>query len=390
MLEKFLPKEKVRMSKDVDFPSDMPLVLIAAGGTGGHLFPAEALANILVQLGVRVVLASDERISHLAAEFPAEEIIAIPSATPSTGSVFSKIMALISLAHGLLVSWFLLRRLKPVAVIGFGGYPTVPPLLAAVLKRIPTLIHEQNSVMGRANRFLSGRVTNVATGFPNVQNMPASIAGKAVYTGNPVRPAVLKASETIYPPALKGGKMRLLVFGGSQGARIFGDVVPKALNMLSIELQRRVVVTQQVRGEDLLKVRSSFSKNFMQFDIQPFFKDLPQRIADAHLIIARSGASTVAELAAIGRPSILVPLQSSLDGDQAANAVILEEAGAATVIPQEEFTPQRLFEEIKNRFDSPDSLTKAANVAKTKGIRDAAQRLAALVIGLGRINIKGV
>jgi UDP-N-acetylglucosamine--N-acetylmuramyl-(pentapeptide) pyrophosphoryl-undecaprenol N-acetylglucosamine transferase len=236
--------------------------------------------------------------------------------------------------------------------------------------------------MGRANRLLARWATLIATGFPAVKGLPDGASGRVVHTGNPVRPAVLAAAETAYPPVLKGGKMRLLAFGGSQGARVMSDVVPAAIERLPKELYPYLVVTQQAREEDLLRVRAQYARLITNTEVQPFFKDLPQRIADAHLVIARSGASTVAELAAIGRPSILVPLPGALDQDQAANAASLAEIDAALVIPQDQFTPDRLAAEIQAFFQTPDRLTRAAAAAKSASITDAAERLAQAVLQL--------
>jgi UDP-N-acetylglucosamine--N-acetylmuramyl-(pentapeptide) pyrophosphoryl-undecaprenol N-acetylglucosamine transferase len=359
-----------------------PLILVTAGGTGGHLFPAEALAVALKARGARVVLATDERVGGLADAFPAEEVIEIPAATPSGGSPIAKAKAGAVLGFGVAKALLALRRLRPDAVVGFGGYPTVPPVLAASLLKIPAALHEQNGVMGRANRFLASRVALVATGFASVRGVPAG--ARQVYTGNPVRPAVIAAAATPYPAALPKGLLRFLVFGGSQGARVMSEVVPAALTLVPEELRPQLVVTQQARGEDLTRVRAAYVKLRLNAEVEPFFKDLPRRIAESHLVVSRSGASTVAELAAIGRPSILVPLPGALDQDQAANAATLAEIGAATVIPQPEFTPQRLADEILARLAHPERLTKAAEAAKSAGRTDAAERLAGEILRLAR------
>lgn len=361
-----------------------PRVLLCAGGTGGHLFPAEALAGALKRLDIEVALATDRRAGALAGSFPAEEVIEIASATPSGGSPLGMAKAALFLGFGFLQASRTLRRRRPAAVVGFGGYPTVPPVMAAAMLRIPTVIHEQNGVMGRANRFLAGRVAAIATGFPEVKGIPATPA-RVVHTGNPVRPAVLAAARTPFPAALHGGKLRLLVFGGSQGARVMSDVVPAAIERLPSEVLPRLVVAHQAREEDALRVMTAYARSVGHADVQPFFKDLPQRIAESHLVISRSGASTVAELAVIGRPSILVPLPGALDQDQAANARALAEIGAATVIPQGEFTPERLAAEIMARIADPLRLEQAAAAAKAAGIADAAERLAALVVHTARI-----
>jgi UDP-N-acetylglucosamine--N-acetylmuramyl-(pentapeptide) pyrophosphoryl-undecaprenol N-acetylglucosamine transferase len=365
--------------------SAAPLVLIAAGGTGGHLFPAESLAVALRRRGIRVALATDHRVGALAESFPAEEVIEIPSATPSGRNPVMMAKAALVLGAGTLRALREIRRLKPAAVVGFGGYPTVPPVLAGALLRVPTAIHEQNGVMGRANRFVAPRVAMIATGFAAVRSIPLNATARLVHTGNPVRPAVIDAARTPYPEAPPGGTVRLLVFGGSQGARVMSEVVPAALARLSDHQRSRIAVTQQARGEDLEQVEAEYRRLGVAAQVQPFFKDLPQRIADSHLVVARSGASTVAELAVVGRPSILVPLPGALDQDQAANAASLGALGAAVVVPQAEFTPERLAGEIAARLDDPSLLTNAAGAAKSAGIPDAAERLASAVAELARL-----
>jgi UDP-N-acetylglucosamine--N-acetylmuramyl-(pentapeptide) pyrophosphoryl-undecaprenol N-acetylglucosamine transferase len=361
---------------------DKPLVVIAAGGTGGHLFPAEALATALQRLDARVALATDARVGKIAATFPAGEVVQIPAATPSGRSPPQMARAALVLGLGVVRALATLRRLKPAVVVGFGGYPTVPPLMAASLLRMPSVLHEQNGVIGRANRFLAPRVTLVATGFPHVKGIPENIRASVVHTGNPVRSAVIDAARAPYPSLSPGEPLQLLVFGGSQGARVMSEIAPAALERLPRELLANIRIVQQARQEDLERVRASYARSGVSADVQSFFTDLPQRMAAAHLVISRSGASTVAELAAIGRPSILVPLPGALDQDQAANAASLAEIGAATVIPQDAFTPERLADEIAARFHDPQGLTRAAAAAKSAGVTDAAERLAGQVLRL--------
>jgi UDP-N-acetylglucosamine--N-acetylmuramyl-(pentapeptide) pyrophosphoryl-undecaprenol N-acetylglucosamine transferase len=365
------------------------LIVIAAGGTGGHLFPAEALATTLKRLHVRTVLATDGRVDEMTGTFPAESVVTIPSATPSVGSVLDKAKAALQLGRGFLAATSFLRRVRPDCVVGFGGYPTVPPVMAATMLGIPTIIHEQNGVVGRANRFLMRRVTAVATGFAHVGGLPVDLAGKAYHTGSPVRPAVLAAAERPFSPLEQGGTLQLLVFGGSQGARVMSEVVPAAIVSLSPEERARLHIVQQARPEDIESVRRRYAEAGIRAEIEAFFSDLPSRIAASHLIVSRSGASTVAELGVIGRPSILVPLPGAIDRDQAANARSLAEIGAATVIPQPDFTPKRLAAELRVRLDEPARLTEAAAAAKSAGITDASERLAAIVMSLGHIDVAG-
>jgi UDP-N-acetylglucosamine--N-acetylmuramyl-(pentapeptide) pyrophosphoryl-undecaprenol N-acetylglucosamine transferase len=362
--------------------TEKPLVLIAAGGTGGHLFPAESLATALKALNARVALASDARVGKISGSFPADEVVQIPAATPSGRSPPQMAKAAVVLGIGVVRSLQAVRRLKPAVVVGFGGYPTVPPVLAAALLRVPTVIHEQNGVMGRANRFLAPRVAMIATGFPHVRGIPIKARAQRVVTGNPVRPAVVEAAKASYPPLAPGETLRLLVFGGSQGARVMSEIVPAAIERLPKEFLPNLHVTQQAREEDLQRVKAHYAQAGVTAEVEAFFKDLPRRMADARLVISRSGASTVAELAAIGRPSILVPLPGALDQDQAANAQSLAEIGAATIILQDAFTPERLADEIVAYLKNPQGLTRAAAAAKSSGVTDAAERLAAQVLRL--------
>jgi len=359
-----------------------PLILLTAGGTGGHLFPAEALANALKAAGARVVLATDKRANAYAGSFPADEIVEVPSATPSGRSPLQMAKAALVLGRGTLAAMGSIRRLKPAIVVGFGGYPTVPPVVAASFLGVPTVIHEANAVMGRANRLLARRASVIATGFEVIKGVPAGVPGRTVHTGNPVRPAVLEAAKTGYPALPADEILRILVVGGSQGARVMSDVVPPAIERLPSELRARVSVCQQARGEDLERVRTHYGRLGLPFEAEPFFKDLPQRMAAAHLVVARSGASTVAELAVIGRPSILVPLPGALDQDQAANARTLGDRGAAIVLPQTDFTPERLAQEITTFLREPDRLTRAAAAAHSASITNAAERLAQAVLQL--------
>jgi UDP-N-acetylglucosamine--N-acetylmuramyl-(pentapeptide) pyrophosphoryl-undecaprenol N-acetylglucosamine transferase len=362
-----------------------PLVLLAAGGTGGHLFPAEALAHALAKQGVRVALATDARVSEHLKDFPAEAVYRIPAATPSKKSPLVMARAFFTLGRGIWTARKLLRyTIKPACVVGFGGYPSVPPLAAGAMVGAPTLIHEQNAVMGRANRFLAPHVTAIATGFP-IRGLPDTLAAKATHVGNPVRAAVIEAAAVPFASLTADGRLRLLVFGGSQGARVMADVVPAAIALLPDDKRRRLAVTQQVRVEDLARVTAAYASAGVAPDARPFFSDLPRRIAESHLIVARAGASTVAELAVIGRPSILVPLPGALDQDQAANAATLGSIDAAAVILQPDFTPKRLAQEIAERLEAPERLTQAAEAAKSAGIADAAERLAALALKVGRI-----
>lgn len=356
-----------------------PLVVVAAGGTGGHLFPAEALASALSRRGMTVDLVTDARAWRYGQHFPARRMHIVPSATVAGRNPVALARAAGMIAYGTFKAWRLLRRLRPAAVVGFGGYPTIPPVLAATLVGIPTVLHEQNAVMGRANRFLAARVKAIATSLPGLAGKRPDLADKVVQTGNPVRPAVIAAAAERYDPPGASGPFHLLVFGGSQGARVMADVVPAAIALLPAILQSRIRIIQQARGEDRERVEKAYAEAGVNAEVAPFFGDLPARIARAHIVVSRSGASTVAELAAIGRPAILVPFPHALDQDQLANATVLKEVEGAIVLPQEKFTPERLAAELAELAAAPHRLTGMAAAAKGAGTLDAAERLADLV-----------
>jgi len=350
-------------------------ILLSAGGTGGHLFPAQALAQELIERGWTVDLATDLRAEKYVSDFPARKVHIVPSATFSGKDPRALMGTLWTLARGYLSSRKLLGQVKPDGVVGFGGYPTVPPLLAAAHKGLPTILHEQNAVMGRANRFLCGRVSAVATGFQQVKKAQAN----TVMTGNPLRQMVHEAAAIAYPLRTKYHPFNLTVFGGSQGARFFSQCIPEALALLGGDHQDRVRLTMQARGEDADAVRRKVEELKIRATVEEFFSDMPQRIAQSHLVVCRSGASSVSELALIGRPSILVPLPGALDDDQAANASLLHEAGGGRLVRQSELSPQMLAQLVVDAMDSPEALALQAESAKRTGVPDAAERLADLV-----------
>jgi len=361
----------------------VPRVLLAAGGTGGHLFPAEALAVVLAKRGLPVDLATDARAAYF--KFPAGAVHLIPSATLRGRNPFALARTAVLLALGTAKAWRLIGQIRPAIVVGFGGYPTVPPLMAAAMRGVPTVVHEQNGVMGRANRLLAPRVTAIATSFPSLTRLDPRFQSKITFTGNPVRPQVIQAAATPYAALGLSGKIRLLVFGGSQGAHVMAEIVPAAIERMTPDMRARLAVVQQARSEDLDGVRGIYSRLGVEAEAAPFFADLPARMAAAHLVISRAGASTVAELSAIGRPAILVPLPHALDQDQFANAGVLEAAGGAVRIEQRDFTPERLAREIVALAGDPELLARMAQAAKSAGTIDAADRLADLVMTVAGI-----
>ena len=360
-----------------------PAVLVAAGGTGGHLFPAAALAGVLVERGIAVHLATDRRAIRFGDTFADDAIHVVASATVRSRNPVALTRTAAALGFGLFQAWRLIGRLQPAAVIGFGGYPSVPPVLAAVWRGVPTVIHDANAVVGRANRLLAPRVTAIATTFPETFRDAPDLAAKSTLTGNPVRSAVIAAAATPYNAP--SDILRLLIFGGSQGARVMADIVPAAIALLEGGLRARLHIVQQAREEDLARVRAAYASLSVAADVAPFFADLPARIAASHLVVARSGASTVAELAAIGRPSILVPLPHAIDQDQFANAGVLERAGGAVRLVQDTFTTERLATEIAALAGAPERLRTMAAAARSLGRLDAAARLADLVLTVAAI-----
>ncbi len=356
-------------------------VVVAAGGTGGHLFPAAALSHALAARGMEVHLVTDERAAKFGGDFPAHAIHKVAAASPSGGALFARAMAIFTLIRGTVAARRLVKRIRPRAVIGFGGYPAVPPVLAATQLRVPTLLHEGNAVIGRANRFLASRVDAIAHGFEVLGGLPGTLAAKTHLTGNPVRPMVIEAARVAFPDC-SGGQLRILVTGGSQGAKIFSDVVPAAIELIPEAARQKLIVVQQTRGEDKERVRVAYRRLGVDADVKSFFSDLPGRIAQAHLVIARAGASTVSELAVIGRPAILVPLPHALDQDQTANAKQFAAGGAAIVVAQIAFSPQWLATALVEAQGDAASLARRAVAAKRAGIADAAERLADLVQSL--------
>ncbi|MBX3528264.1 MAG: undecaprenyldiphospho-muramoylpentapeptide beta-N-acetylglucosaminyltransferase [Rhodoblastus sp.] len=352
------------------------LILLSAGGTGGHLFPAEALAHELIARGWQVDLVTDHRAERFAGKFPASAIHTVASATPGGRNPLALLRAGWTIWKGVRQSSALLARLKPAAIVGFGGYPTLPPVFAATRRGVPSLVHEQNAVMGRANRALAARVTAIAGGF-----LPAgqgAHAAKIVVTGNPVRPAVIAASEIPYDPAEARRPFRLLVFGGSQGAQFFSEAIPAAIALLDSSLRARLSVTQQARPEDEAKVKAAYAALGVPAEVSTFFGDMAARVSSAHFVISRSGASTVSELAAIGRPALLVPYPHALDHDQSANAAALAASGGAEVRQQSTLSPQVLAQIIADAMADPDALARRAAAAKATGRPDAARLLADL------------
>ena len=354
-------------------------VLLAAGGTGGHLFPAASLGQELQRRGYAVELATDMRAEKYGGDFPARAIHRIPSATLTSRSPLAVAATFTRLGFGYAGALRMLLKLKPHAVIGFGGYPTLPPIIAASTLRIPTAIHEQNAVMGRANRLLARFVDRIGLSFMPTKLLAPEAQAKARLTGIPVRDAVLKFRDVPYTAPDASSRLLLLVFGGSQGARFFSEALPPALQRLPDDMRGRLTVVQQAREEDLAALREAYANAKIAAHIAPFFRDMPERIATAQLVIARAGASTVAELTAIGRPCLLVPLPHALDNDQLENATRLQEVGGGWCVRQPELSTEHLAGMLQDLLSSPERLADAAKKAHGMATVDAVKRLADLV-----------
>lgn len=356
-----------------------PLVL-TAGGTGGHLFPAQALAEELLRRGRDLVLVTDLRASGLAERFPGITVRVIRAAAP-VGSLLGRLRAAMLLALGALDARAILRSLRPAAVVGFGGYASLPTVWMSQAMGIPSILHEQNAHLGRANRRLARRASAIALSFPETR----AATGETVTVGNPVRAAVARVGDVAYvaPDPRGDGPVRILVFGGSQGARIFSDVVPEALTDLPDAMRARLHVVQQARPEDLARVRDAYRVAGIPATVETFFDDMPTLLAEADLVIARSGASTVTELAAAGRPAILVPYPHAADDHQTANAEAVRAAGAAWMVPNDRFNRGSCTRSVMALLEDPAALTRMAAAARQGARLDAASRLADLVERIG-------
>ena len=357
--------------------------VLAAGGTGGHMIPAHALAEELMRRGHRVALVTDDRGARIPGLFEGVQVHILPAGRMAGGPI-GWMRATKNIFTGRAMALRLYETFLPSAVIGFGGYPAFPALLAARRDRIPTLIHEQNAVLGRVNRLMAGKVDAVATAYETVQRLPAKAKERVHLVGNPVRDEVLALREQGFPPLLEDGIFRLLVTGGSQGASILSEVVPEGLALLPEHFRRRLQVTQQCRAEDIELVRARYAALGIPADLATYMPDLPERLAWSHLVIGRAGASTIAELTAAGRPAILIPLPIATDDHQTANAREMARAGGARMIPQSRFTPVELAKQIQAMAQHPETLATAAHSAWNCGRPNAAKDLADLVERTGR------
>jgi UDP-N-acetylglucosamine--N-acetylmuramyl-(pentapeptide) pyrophosphoryl-undecaprenol N-acetylglucosamine transferase len=351
-------------------------IMLSAGGTGGHLFPAQALGEELIRRGWEVDLITDTRGNVFGADFPARNLYKVAAATFRGRSPIEATKTLGMLGNGFQASYRIMGEAAPKAIIGFGGYPTLAPVLAAAGRGIPAAIHEQNSVMGQANRFLAPMVKAIACAFENTRYLEGKLLAKARVTGTPLRSTVLALHNVPYRPPSSQAQLNLLVFGGSQGARYFSDIMPQALQMLPQQLRDRLFVMQQCREEDIDRVFEAYEAAGVAAELATFFEDMPYRMSNSHLVVARSGATTVAELCALGRPSLLVPLPHAKDNDQLENATRLEASGGGWCLPQSTLTPEGLATAVRRLFEDPSALVRAATGAHALANYHAVENLA--------------
>ena len=357
--------------------------VLAAGGTGGHMIPAFALASELERRGHRVAMLTDARGNQIPGRPSALAAHVLPAGRMQARNPPSWLSGGFAILEGRRQALRLLRAFEPSAVVGFGGYPALPTLLAATFARIPTVMHEQNAVLGRVNRYFASRVDAIATAYGRIDRLPDGLAGKVHLVGNPVREEVLRLRDQPFPQFGGEAPLRVLVTGGSQGARVLSQVVPDGLALLPEGLRARLSVVQQCRPEDIDAVRARYAAHAIAAELATYFEDMAARLADAHLFIGRAGASTLAELTAVGRPAILVPLGIATDDHQAANARELVAAGGAVAIRQAQFTPAALADAVGAIAQSPEALAAAAHAAWNCGYPNAASDLADLVEGFG-------
>lgn len=359
--------------------STQPLIWLATGGTGGHVFPAEGLAEVLTARGYRVTFLVDARAASIRDRFPHVTTHILDAASPSKRGVLAKLSAIWKLLRGSWRAWQLIKAEKPNAVISFGGYASTPATVAAIFAHVPLILHEQNAVLGRAHRMVLTQTARLALSFPRTLYADMDSCSRIIHTGNPVRAGIRTVRELPYPTPRRDGPFTLLITGGSQGASIFSNVVPEALTLLPEETRNRLEIIQQVREEDLSDVRERYRKAGINAVLAPFFSDMPQRLAIAHLVLARAGASTCCELIAVGRPSLLVPLPSAADDHQTINANYLADAGAAWLVPQHVLTPEHLARRLVEIMSAPELLSKTAENARKLGKPNAAELLADVV-----------
>lgn len=357
------------------------LIMLSAGGTGGHMTPARALAEDLLERGFRVEVITDTRGEKFAQIFGDINMHVVRSGTAHSG-VMGKLRGALNLGLGIVKARGILKKTKPAVVVGFGGYPSVPGVYAAQKMGIPTIIHQSDGIMGKANAFLAPRAERIALTFPNTAGLDDADQTRAIVTGNPVRPEISALYSKAYNAPKPDGELRILIMGGSLGARVLSQIVPKAFGMLDKYLRERLVIVQQCREEDLESVRAAYKEAGINATLKSFFDDIPEQLSKAHLVIARSGASTVTEVSTAGRPAIYVPAAYHADQQQKINADSVADAGGAWVMAEAGFTPEALQARIENFLQNPEVLFKASENARSCGKPDAARKLGNLVTAI--------
>jgi UDP-N-acetylglucosamine--N-acetylmuramyl-(pentapeptide) pyrophosphoryl-undecaprenol N-acetylglucosamine transferase len=362
--------------------SDQSVIVLGAGGSGGHIFPAQALADELARRGYETVLITDDRGRAYTDKFPSTRMEIVRAATFAGRNPFKRLQAAFQILGGIWRAWRILGEVKPKVAVGFGGYSSFPTMVAAKLRGVPTALHDPNAVLGRVNKFLAGHVDLIGAAFENMQGLSPAAARRVHLVGNPLRDEVIAAREVPYAPPGDEGPIKLLVFGGSQGAAVFADLVTKAVEQLPEVMKARLQVSLQARADVATEVEREFDEMGVRADIAPFFADLPQRMAEAHLVIGRAGASTVTELGVIGRPAILVPLPIAMDDHQTVNARALTEPGGAWLMPQSELTAETLADKLRSLLCDGNRLSQAAAAARETGRPFATADFATLIEGL--------
>lgn len=369
------------MSMNENIKTAPKLILLSAGGTGGHMFPADALAQDLISRGYRVALATDvrgKRFEPFAGGIP---IHVLNSGTIGSGIV-RKIRSVLALGMGFYQARKLLSDLKPAVVVGFGGYPSVPAVYAAQTKKIPTIIHEQNAILGKANVFLAPKAERIAVAWAHVEGLDNTDESRAIVTGNPVRPDISGLYNKPYPTIEQDGPLRIFITGGSQGASVFSEIIPQALSKLPAHHRARLEIVQQVHDVDMGRVKGIYEGAGIKCDLRPFFKDMALQFEKCHLVIARSGAGTVSEVTTAGRPAIFVPYPHHADQQQKRNADAVADAGGAWVMTQNGFTAEALLARLETFLQNPETLFRAAENARSCGRPDAARKLGNIVMAL--------
>lgn len=378
---------------DISTANDAPLagqvIAVTSGGTGGHMFPAVALSKALVRRGAKVLFFTDARAARYTDGVDGVQTIILPAGGIAGKGIKGRLMGAARLGLGTLKARSMIKKAKPAVVIGFGGYASIPATMSAKWLGIPFAIHEQNAVLGRANRLVAGAAKRIATSFPTVTLIDSNDQNKVIWTGNPVRAEVAALANSTYDVPTEDGPIKLLITGGSQGARVLSEILPTALVNLPEGIRTRLAVTQQARDEDINAVRKTYDGSGIDVTLASFIDDIPERLRDCHLVIARSGASTVAELTAAGRPGLLVPLPHAIDDHQRFNAQQVEDAGGAWLMPQDRFSSETVTDRLAKLLRNPAALTRAAKAAKTAGRANAAERLADMVLDMLGLNPAG-